>query len=95
MRNAFGERITEIAKLTIKLDRAIKEGITSQDLDAHSVGPGERYDPETMSGAYGKPKKTDEAVSCTCELGLKSLDDKGKKVRLLLKAGVVVPSTLV
>ncbi|SJL14092.1 uncharacterized protein ARMOST_17547 [Armillaria ostoyae] len=94
LRNAFGERITEIAKLAIKLDRAIKEGITSQDLDAHFVGPGEKYDSETMSGAYGKPKKTDEVVSCTCELGLKSFDDKGKKVRLLLKAGVVVPSAL-
>ncbi|KAK0222708.1 hypothetical protein EDD85DRAFT_860815 [Armillaria nabsnona] len=95
LRHAFSERITEIAKLAIKLDRAIKEGITSQDLDAHSVGPGEKYDSETMSGAYGKPKKMDEAVSCMCELGLKALDDKGKKIRLLLKAGVVVPSTLV
>ncbi|PBK65422.1 hypothetical protein ARMSODRAFT_1087364 [Armillaria solidipes] len=95
LRHAFGERITEIAKLAIKLDRAIKEGITSQDLDAHSVGPGEKYDSETMSGAYGNPKETDEAVSCTCELGLKSFDDKGKKARLLLKAGVVVPSALV
>ncbi len=94
LRNAFGERITEIAKLAMKLDRAIKEGITSQDLDAHFVGPGEKYNSETMNGAYGKPKKTDEAVSCTCELGLKSFDDKGK-VGLLLKAGVVVPSALV
>ncbi|KAK0434129.1 hypothetical protein EV421DRAFT_1741148 [Armillaria borealis] len=95
LRHAFGERIMEIVNLTVKLDRAIKEGITSQDLDAHFVGPGEKYGSETMSGAYGKPKKTDEAVSCTCELGLKSFDDKGKKARLLLKAGVVVPSALV
>ncbi|SJL14090.1 uncharacterized protein ARMOST_17545 [Armillaria ostoyae] len=95
LRHAFGERIMEIVNLTVKLDRAIKEGITSQDLDAHFVGPGEKYDSETMSGAYGKPKETDEAVSCTCELGLKSFDDKGKKARLLLKAGVVVPSALV
>ncbi|KAK0434131.1 hypothetical protein EV421DRAFT_2023179 [Armillaria borealis] len=78
LRHAFGERITEIAKLAIKLDRAIKEGITSQDLDAHFVVPGEKYDSGTMSGAYGNPKKTDEAVSCTCELGLKSFDEKGK-----------------
>ncbi len=59
------------------------------------MGPGEKYDSETMSGAYGKPKKTEEVVSCTCELGLKSFDDKGKKAILLLKAEVVVPSTLV
>ncbi|KAK0209595.1 hypothetical protein IW262DRAFT_1468864 [Armillaria fumosa] len=92
LRHAFGERITEIAKLTIKLDRAIKEGITSHNLNAHFVGPGEKYDSGTMSGAYGNPK-VDEAVSCTCELGLKSFDDKGK-VALLLKAGVVAPSAL-
>ncbi|KAK0493238.1 hypothetical protein EDD18DRAFT_1181182 [Armillaria luteobubalina] len=92
LRHAFGERIMEIAKLTIKMDRAIKEGTTSHDLDAHFVSPGEKYDSGTMDGAYGNPK-TDEAVSCTCELGLKSFDDKGK-VRLLLKAGIVVPSAL-
>ncbi|PBK82164.1 hypothetical protein ARMGADRAFT_1171036 [Armillaria gallica] len=95
LRNAFVERIVEITKLAVKLDRAIKEGITSHDLDAHFVGPGEKYDSETMSGAYGNPKKTDEAVSCTCELGLKALDDKGRRASLLLKAGVVVPSALV
>ncbi|KAK0471590.1 hypothetical protein IW261DRAFT_1405729 [Armillaria novae-zelandiae] len=92
LRHAFGERITEIAKLTIKLDRAIKEGITSYNVDAYFVRPGEKYDSGTMSGAYGNPK-TDEAVSCTCELGLRSFDDKGK-VAFLLKAGVVVPSVL-
>ncbi|KAK0196205.1 hypothetical protein F5146DRAFT_924278 [Armillaria mellea] len=94
LRHSFGKRITEIAKLTIKLDRAVKEGITSQDVDAYFVRPGEKYDSGTMSGAYGDPKKSDEAVSCTCELGLKLFDDKGK-VRFLLKAGVVVPSALV
>ncbi|KAK0448947.1 uncharacterized protein EV420DRAFT_1750841 [Desarmillaria tabescens] len=95
LRNAFGERITEITKLAIKLDRAIKEGITSQDLYAHFVGPGEKYDSGTMNGAYGNPKTTDETVSCTCELGLKSFEEKGKRARLVLKAGVVVPSALV
>ncbi len=76
------------------MDRAIKEGITSQTLVPHFVGPGEKYDSETMSGAYGEPKKTDEVVSCTCELGLRSFGDEGKKAILLLKAGVVVPSAL-
>ncbi|KAG7439602.1 uncharacterized protein BT62DRAFT_1013749 [Guyanagaster necrorhizus] len=75
IRNAFCGRIVEIAKLAIKLDSAIKEGITSQDLDAYFTA--------------------DETVSCTCELGLKSSDDKRKTARILLKAGVVVPSALV
>lgn len=84
----FGKRVSAIVKAAMKLDRAIGEGITSQDLMVYTAHFDDHFDSNRMVDAYGNQKADGEAVACTCELGLKASDGSN----ILLKTGIVLCS---
>ncbi|KAK0196208.1 hypothetical protein F5146DRAFT_1176451 [Armillaria mellea] len=108
LENDFGARILEISKLMKRVDQAIGEGITSEDLVVFAVDD-TRFNPTSMVDANHDPMSemiTDEetAVACTSDLGLRatrrvltSSDSQITKIesRVLMKANVVLWSTLV
>ncbi|SJL14086.1 uncharacterized protein ARMOST_17541 [Armillaria ostoyae] len=105
----FGGRILEISKLMKRVDQAIGEGITSEDLAVYVVEHDTRFNPMSMVDANHDPMSemiTDEetAVACTSDLGLRatrkvpaSSDSQITKIesRVLMRANVVLWSTLV
>ncbi len=84
----FGKRVSAIVKAAMKLDRAMGEGITSQDLVVYTAHLDDHFDSNTMVDAYGNQKADGDVVACTCELGLKASDGSN----ILLKTGVVLYS---
>ncbi|KAK0448965.1 uncharacterized protein EV420DRAFT_1566394 [Desarmillaria tabescens] len=84
----FGKRVSAIVKAAMKLDRAMGEGITSQDLVVYGARFDDRFDSDTMVDAYGNQKEDGESVACTCELGLKVSGGSN----ILSKTGVVLYS---
>ncbi|KAK0471592.1 hypothetical protein IW261DRAFT_1371697 [Armillaria novae-zelandiae] len=105
----FGARILEISKLTKRVDQAIGEGITSEDLAVFAIEHDTRFNPTSMVDANHNLMSemiTDEetAVACTSDLGLRatrrvpaSSDSQVTKIesRVLMKANVILWSTLV
>ncbi|KAK0448955.1 uncharacterized protein EV420DRAFT_1483364 [Desarmillaria tabescens] len=105
----FGGRILEISKLMKRVDQAIGEGITSEELAVYVVECDTRFNPTSMVDANHNPMSemiTDEetAVACTSDLGLRvtrkiqaSSDPQVTKIEttVLMKANVVLWSTLV
>ncbi len=92
---AMGERLRIIASFAVELDRAIGEGITSQDLQVYSVVRGSSFDDRFM--------KADEdgtgPIDCTCDLGLRTKPisdgvDCHESVALS-KAGIIYFSSLI
>ncbi|KAK0434120.1 hypothetical protein EV421DRAFT_2088130 [Armillaria borealis] len=98
----FGGRIMEISKLMKQVDRAMNEGITSEDLVTYVVQPDVRFDPAMMvddnQGSQAEMVTEDDVtVACTTELGLKaySVDSPSDDVRdfrmtVLMKPKVVL-----
>ncbi|KAK0222676.1 hypothetical protein EDD85DRAFT_779146 [Armillaria nabsnona] len=84
----FGKRVSAIVKAAMKLDRAMGEGITSQDLVVYTAHLDDHFDSNTMVDAYGNQKADGDVVACTCELGLKASDGSN----ILLKTGVILYS---
>ncbi|SJL14057.1 uncharacterized protein ARMOST_17510 [Armillaria ostoyae] len=84
----FGKRVSAIVKAAMKLDRAMGEGITSQDLVVYTAHFDDHFDSNTMVDAYGNQKADGDVVACTCELGLKVSGGSN----ILLKTGVVLYS---
>ncbi|KAK0212129.1 hypothetical protein DFS33DRAFT_5250, partial [Desarmillaria ectypa] len=66
----FSKRVSAIVKAAMKLDRAMGESITSQDLVVYGAHFDDTFDSDTMVDAYGNQKEDGKAVACTCELGL-------------------------
>ncbi len=84
----FGKRVSAIVMAAMKLDRAMGEGITSQDLVVYTARFDDHFDSNRMVDAYGNKKADGDAVACTCELGLTASDGSN----ILLKTGVVLYS---
>ncbi|KAK0209593.1 hypothetical protein IW262DRAFT_1302300 [Armillaria fumosa] len=105
----FGVCILEISKLMKRVDQAIGEGITSEDLVVFAIEHDMHFNPTSMVDANHNPMSemiTDEetAVACTTDLGLRAMrrvpassDSQVTKIelRVLMKANVVLWSTLV
>lgn len=86
--HTFGKRVSAIVNAAMKLDRAMGEGITSQDLVVYTARFDDHFDSNRMVDAYGNKKADGDAVACTCELGLIASDGSN----ILLKTGVVLYS---
>ncbi|PBK65398.1 hypothetical protein ARMSODRAFT_1022207 [Armillaria solidipes] len=91
---AMSERLRIVASFAMELDRAIGEGITSQDLQVYSIVCGSSFDDRFM--------KADEdgtgSIACTCDLGLRTdpiLDGVNcHETVALSKAGIIYFSSL-
>jgi len=76
LRSKFGDRMSTIISLTMRLRQALGEEITSADLDVVWILQGGTFDPATMADDSGqdtarnaKDQQTNY-VLCTTELGL-------------------------
>jgi hypothetical protein len=77
LRSKFGDRMSTIIRLTMRLRQALGEDITSADLEVVWILHGSTFDPATMeddsgqdTARKGKDQQTD-CVLCTTELGLR------------------------
>ncbi|KAK0222697.1 hypothetical protein EDD85DRAFT_959956 [Armillaria nabsnona] len=98
----FGGRILEISKLMKQVDRAMNEGITSEDLVTYVVQPDVRFDPAMMANDNQDSRsemvtEDDVTVACTIELGLKAYsadlpsdDVRDFKMTVLMKPKVIL-----
>ncbi|KAK0471608.1 hypothetical protein IW261DRAFT_1612017 [Armillaria novae-zelandiae] len=105
----FGDRIRELVKLTIRLDRAIMEGALSQELHLFMPGHDDTYDPNMMVDINQDPSApiSDGKVAVCVSVGLKlagKRTDEGEtkgleassatRPKVLLKAKVVLDAVL-
>ncbi len=104
----FGGRISEISKLMKQVDRAMNEGITSEDLVTYVVRPDVHFDPAIMMMAddnqdsrAGIVTEDEVTVACTTELGLKAYseyspsdDVRDYRMTVLMKPKVILWATM-
>ncbi|KAH7883406.1 hypothetical protein F5I97DRAFT_1815960 [Phlebopus sp. FC_14] len=66
----FGERISNIVKMAIRLNKAMGEEVTSADLWPTHAPAGEQFDGSNMEDFEGQEAQNRNAVLCTTALGL-------------------------
>lgn len=82
-----------IINLTIRLQDAVGEAVTSMDIKAYSLAPGDRFDENFMEDTYGSASESvGELVSGTTELGLTRCI--GNQTTLLVKPKVILRTAL-
>ncbi|KAI6124647.1 hypothetical protein EV401DRAFT_2068688 [Pisolithus croceorrhizus] len=66
----FGERVSNIVKMAVRLNKIIGEEVTSADLWPTHGAAGEKFDSDTMDDFEGPSDQTGKPVLCTTALGL-------------------------
>lgn len=100
MSNKFSNKLCGVVTQALQLSRAIGEEITSMELNAIVIAPGEDFDSTAMDmyeeTAKGQPKQNGLAnVICTTDIGLRiSPGPREGVATYILKPKVVLASTL-
>ncbi|EDR07864.1 uncharacterized protein LACBIDRAFT_298121 [Laccaria bicolor S238N-H82] len=100
-------RMSLLEKAALQLKVALKEGVTSVDIEPFYILTGARYDPTNMDDAYGDSRKESrnrrdgEGIMCTTDMGLRrvltkrSVDGQVQSYYdVILKPKVVLASSL-
>ncbi|KAI6046242.1 hypothetical protein EDC04DRAFT_2558036 [Pisolithus marmoratus] len=66
----FGERVSNIVKMAVRLNKVIGEEVTSADLWPTHGTTGEKFNSETMEDLEDQSDQTEKPVLCTTALGL-------------------------
>lgn len=66
----FGERVSNIVKMAVRLNKVIGEEVTSADLWPTHGTAGEKFDDDTMEDFEGQSDQAGKPVLCTTALGL-------------------------
>lgn len=97
----FMERLTKVAGLAHRINKATGEDITSCEIEVVYLHPGMIFSPSAMEDSFGnKSVDGDEEILGTTELGLvRAVKDTEKgeskwKETILLKPGVLLESAL-
>ncbi|KAF9025801.1 hypothetical protein BDZ89DRAFT_1068048 [Hymenopellis radicata] len=94
----FGKNVLDFTTLLTKVDRAMGEGITSQDLSVYLPSPGSAFDANTMIDENAENVETGLEVALSTKLGLRGttiIADSNAPAEVILgKASVLLYATL-
>ncbi|KAJ6458051.1 hypothetical protein C8R47DRAFT_995412 [Mycena vitilis] len=94
MEAKVGDRVGAAAELILDLHRTIGTNVVSEDLEATFVDPGTAFNPQTMENMWPEEALEGDVVVCTTSLGVRKQGKHGGDPVTLMKAKVVLRSSL-